>query len=130
MTTTTKAYLAAGVVTVISVALIAASLWSDHKLAEADRELQLARSNAETVETRSRELENAAAVYKQKIKYLEASLSDIGRIASQQDEQIKLLATDTSNARLTADRSRRVERVASAAAELCRKLAELGHPCE
>ena len=131
MTTIPRIYMALAAIAVIVItALIGSALWSDRKLARMGQELDDAKRNAEAAHQRSRELEQAAAEYKQKLEYLEGSLSDLGRIASQQDEEIKSLETDTGNARGSAERARRVERVTSTAAELCRKLADLGHPCE
>jgi predicted RNase H-like nuclease (RuvC/YqgF family) len=128
--TKTKTYIALAAVTLFAAVLIGSTLWSNHKLAKAERDLEVAKRTAATADTRSRDLEQAAAEYKQKIEYLEESLSALGQIASKQDEDIKLLETDTRNARHTADRARAVRKGESTAAELCRKLAELGHPCE
>jgi uncharacterized protein HemX len=128
--TTTKTNIALAAVAIVVAILLGTTLWSDHKLAKLEHELEEAKRNAEAAEQRSRELENAAAEYKQKLEYLEGSLSDIERIASKQDEEIKLLETDTDNSRRGAARARSVRRVESTAAELCRKLADLGHPCE
>lgn len=130
MTPKTKAYIALAAAALIAAVLIGSTIWSDRKLAKLGRELEAEKRNAETAAEHSRELENAAAEYKRKIEYLEGSLSEMERIASKQNEQIKLLENDTNNARRGADRARVVERVESTAAELCQKLADLGHPCE
>lgn len=127
---TTKTYIALAAVAAVIAVVIGTTLWSDRKLAKAERELEQTKQSAEMAEQHSRDLENAAAEYKRKLEYLEESLSDVSRIAAKQNEEIKLLEIDTNNARGNADRARRVPRVESTAAELCRKLANLGHPCE
>lgn len=126
----TKTYIAAAAVVIVIAIMLGTVLWSEHKLAKLESELSESEANAEAAERRSREMEAAAAEHKQKIDYLEASLSDLKRIAAKQDENIKLLETDSDGARRGADRARRVERIESTTAELCRKLAELGHPCD
>ncbi len=126
----TRTHIAIAAAALILAVLIGSSLWSDRKLSRLEKELDDAKLNADAAGRRSAELELEAAEYKRKIEYLEASLSEVERTAAKQDEEIKLLEKDTNAARRDAGRARGIERVTSTAAELCRKLAGLGHPCD
>lgn len=130
MTRTTKIYISLGAVVLIVLVTLGTFLWSDHRQARLEREIETARNNAEEIEANARTLEQKAAEYKRKIDYLEESLSALRLIAKKQDEELKLLEAGTDNARHNVSRSRAVQRIESTAAELCAKLAELGHPCE
>ncbi len=128
MTVPTKLYLAA--VAAILLIAILASLWSSHRIAKLENETAAAKIDAEKSETTGRELEQRAVEYKQKIDYLEDSLSALRLIASQQDEELEALKNNTGDARHNVGRARAVQRIESTTAELCTKLAELGHPCQ
>lgn len=125
-----KIYAALIVTGAISAGILAGSFWSGHKLAKLESSVAAAKHNADSIESGSRELEQKAAEYKQKIEYLETSLSEIETIARKQDEKLKELANDTNAARDSVRHARAVRTIESTNAELCIKLAELGHPCE
>ena len=125
-----KIYAALIVAAAISAGILTASAWSNHKIAKLERSVEAAKQNAELIDNGSRELEQNAAEYKHKIEYLETSLSEIETIARKQDEKLKELANDTNIARDGVRRARAVRAIDSTNAELCIKLAELGHPCE
>lgn len=74
--------------------------------------------------------ETEAAAYNEKIEYLETSLDEIRGRAAEQDEKLEKLTNTRRGARVDFDRARRTRSVAATPAELCEKLAELGHPCE
>ena len=125
-----KIYAALIVVSAISAGIAAASMWSNHKIAKLERSVAAAKQNADIIESGSLQLEQRAAEYLQKIEYLETSLSEIETIARKQDEKLKELATDTNAVRDGVRRARNVRTIESTNAQLCIKLAELGHACE
>lgn len=128
LTTKTKLYI--GLALAILLVTIIASLWSSHRIAKFDTETANAKAAAEQTEIKSRDLEQRAAEYKKKIEYFEGELSALRSIASRQDEELKNLKNNTDDARLNLSRTRAVRRIESTTAELCAKLAELGHPCQ
>ena len=71
-----------------------------------------------------------SAEYRQKIEYLERQLSDIQTKARKQDEKLEKLSVNSGRARVDVERAKRTRAIDTDATELCRKLAELGHPCE
>ncbi|HMQ05313.1 MAG TPA: hypothetical protein PKD26_15455 [Pyrinomonadaceae bacterium] len=128
MTTTHKIYIA-GAAGLIG-AFLLVSLWSAHRMSQMERNSIQARAAAEKIEAAGIEAELRAAEYRKKIEYLEDELSAIRLIAAKQNEELKKLKINTDNARFDVGRARAVERIESSTAELCSKLAELGHPCE
>ena len=124
-----KIYAAAIVAAAISVGVLAGAVWSNHKIVKLEHSVKVAKQNAEVIESGSRELEQRADEYKQKIEYLEGSLSELETIAKKQDEKLKELANYTNTARDGVRGARAVRTIESTNAELCSKLAELGHPC-
>lgn len=129
MTLRTKIYIALIVAAAIFAGIFIPSFWSNHKLTRLENAVEAEKRKAEVIESGSRVLEQRAAEYKQKIEYLEKSLSDIETIARKQDEKLRELANDTNTARDGVRRARDVRTIESTNAELCAKLAELGHPC-
>ncbi len=125
-----KLYIALAAVSLFTAIMIGSSLWSDQKIAKLGRELETAKQAAKISEALARELELKAAGYKHKIEYLEESLSALSLIANKQDGELKTLKTDTNDARLDVRRARTVQRIESTTAELCTKLAALGHACD
>ncbi len=126
---TTKIKLYIGLALGVTLVTILASLWSAHRMSQLETAATNAKAAAEQAEIRAREMELRAAEYKQKIEYFEGELSALRSIASQQDEQLKGLKNNTENARNVVGRARAVRGIESTTAELCAKLAELGHPC-
>lgn len=130
MTLRTEIYIAIACIVVLTAAIITFSVVSNRELARSEHDVRSAKAKANAAETRSRELESTAAEYKEKLEYMEVTLSGLRRIAMEQNEQIKLLESTTNDARRNADRAHAVRRIESTAAELCQKLADIGHPCE
>ncbi len=133
MNTRTKIYIALGIAAVFAVGIIGGSAWSDHRLRQLEREIDHARETANDASQNAATLERDAAVYKEKIAYLESQLSDTQTQARRQNEQLKTQKTTTDNARRDVERARGVrpgDASAPNAAELCRKLATLGHACD
>ena len=124
-----KIYAALMVAAAISAGLLVGSALSNHKLAKLERTVEAAKQDAEIIDKGARKLEQEATEYKQKTEYLEESLSEIETIARKQDEKIKELAKNADAARDNVRRARAVRTIESTNAELCAKLAELGHPC-
>ena len=128
MRTATKLYIAAAVLAVLAIAI--GGIWSGRTITRLERNVDTAKTKAETQEqaTASRELE--AAAYEQKIAYLERQLGELKELTRKQDEKLEKLNINSRHARGDADRARRTRSVPTDTAELCEKLAELGHPCE
>ena len=124
-----KIYAALMAAAAISAGILVGSVLSNHKLAKLEQTVAAAKQNAEIIDKTARELEQKVAEYKQKTEYLEESLSEIETIARKQDEKIRELAKNTDTARDNVRRARAVRTIKSTNAELCSKLAELGHPC-
>ena len=130
MTTQIKIYVAlAAAALVIAAAIIGSSLWSDHRIAKLERESQLNGEHAAAAEQKANELEQAASEYKAKIDYLENQLDHVRAEAQKQDEKLQQTHIDTYNARGRVAAARGVRTSPTTADELCRKLAEVDHPC-
>ncbi len=130
MNTRTKIYIALGIAAALAIGIFGGSAWSDHKARQLEREIDAARQAANDASQNAATLERDAAVYKEKIAYLESQLAETGKQARKQDEQIKTQKTITDNARRDVERARGVRPNDATAAELCRKLAALGHACD
>src|SRR5687767_11842385 len=128
MTTKIKIYLAlAGTVFLI---LTGYSLWSNHQFRKLEEIIEAAKQRAESQEQRANELEMSARKYEEKIAYLESNLAELKTLARKQDEELKTIETTTGRARADVERARSIRSASATAGEVCRKLAELGHPCE
>ena len=130
MNTRTKIYIALGVAAVLAIGIFGGSAWSDHTVRKLEREIDNARQTANDASQNAATLERDAAVYKEKIAYLESQLAESGKQARKQDEQIKTQKTITDNARRDVERARGVRPNDATTAKLCRKLAALGHACD
>ena len=106
------------------------SLWSNHQIRKLETTAENAIRNAEVHEQKANELEAAARKYEEKIAYLETNLAELQTLARKQDEELKSIETNTGNARRDVEHARRVRSAAATAEDVCRKLAELGHPCQ
>ena len=128
MTTKVKIYLAlAGTVFLM---ITGYSLWSGYQIRKLETTAVDAKQKADIEEHRANELESSARKYEEKIAYLEANLAELQTLARKQDEQLKSIETNTGSARHDVERARLVRSAAATAEDICRKLAELGHPCE
>jgi predicted RNase H-like nuclease (RuvC/YqgF family) len=74
--------------------------------------------------------ESEAERFKEKIAFLESSLSDIRKIARTQDEELEKLNFTVRGSRSDMERARGIRSIESNADELCRRLAEVGHGCD
>jgi len=89
-----------------------------------------AKTLAAEKEQRADELEAKARVYEEKIAYLELNLAELKTLARKQDEELKNIEITTGRARADVERARGIRSAAATADEVCRKLADLGHPCQ
>lgn len=128
MTLKIKLYLAAAVA--ILIAALAHSLWSHFQISRLETRVETQEHAAETKQNYANELEQHSRIYEEKITYLESQLAELGTLARKQDEELKSIETNTRNARGNDERTRRIRTAAATAAEVCRKLADLGHPCD
>ena len=114
---------------VFVIVLIAYAL-SNHRIAKLESQVAIAKTIANEKQQTATAKELEAAEYKQKIDYLEVKLDEINQLARKQDEELKQLNNSSSDARVDVGRARRTRTITTTAAELCEKLAELGHACE
>jgi chromosome segregation ATPase len=127
---TIKLYYAAAALLAVVIAVAGvASAWSAHKLAAAEKEVERLRGEAEKLDASAARYDLESRQYKAKIEFLESQLSEITSLARKQDDQLQHLSETTSARRADAGRAASVRSIAVDAAELCRRLAELGHAC-
>ena len=127
----TKIYLGAGVAIVLIVLTMSVSMWmTNHRITQAERAASAAKQAAAEKEKLAAEKETEAAAYKEKTEYLEKQVAEIEATARKQDEEIERTKSNSAAARSRVDRARGVRSVDTTADELCRKLAELEHPCD
>jgi len=129
MTFQTKTYIAIGIAVIFAIGIIGGATWSNRKIATLESEVEQRRSEADSIQRSALEREIEAAVYKQKIDYLDAQLAEIKNIARKQDEELEKLNTNSRTARRDVDRARRTRAIEATTGELCAKLAELGYAC-
>lgn len=124
-----KIYIALALATLTIAAFIFSSIWTTRKFRRLENELNAAKQAVQTADKLAATREIEAAAYKQKLEYLENHLSDIQTIARKQDEELEKLNTNSRDARRNVERTRRTRTTAVTNAELCAKLAEVGHGC-
>jgi hypothetical protein len=128
MDTKTKIYLLLAGVLVVMFAI--ASAWSGIQRARLEKAVGQAEQTAKISEAAALESERNAAEYKAKIELLENNLNEIRLAARRQDEELEKITADITSARGRVERARAVRAISTSAAELCKKLETLGHPCE
>jgi septal ring factor EnvC (AmiA/AmiB activator) len=109
--------------------LLAMHLWSNHKIASLERDVETAKAIAAEKQTAAERLETQAAEYRAKTEYLEQRIAEINAIATKQNEELEKLSKTTDSARRDVERARNIRSVTATADQLCAKLADLGHPC-
>lgn len=127
MTTQTKLLIAFAIALAASISISLA--WSNHKIAELERQAEDAVINAEKLEHEAIESDRRAAEYLQKIEYLEAQANDIRSTTRRQDEKLTKAATNVRDARRNVERARGTRQTATDEQKLCDELAALGHGC-
>ena len=123
-------YIAGVVAAVIVVAAVVHSIASQMQISRLERTAAAQERAAAASEKAASAARDAAERYSDRAEYLEQQIGEIRALAARQDEEIKKLNTDTDTARGRVERSRGVRSIESTAAELCEKLADLGHGCE
>lgn len=105
-------------------------IWSERRLAGRERAADERYAEGRTADERAAELEKRAAAYTEKIDRLEQTIAEIGEIARRQDEELEKIGGRVADARGRVERARSLRSIESTAAELCAKLADLGHGCD
>jgi lipopolysaccharide export LptBFGC system permease protein LptF len=129
MNTQIKIYIAAALAFAFAIAILVYAI-ANMKIAKLESEVTNGKEAARQKQQTAAAKEFEAAQYKQKIEYLETKLIEINQLARKQDEELEKLNLNSRNARSDADAARRTRSITTTNAELCQKLAELGHPCE
>ena len=130
MKLTTIHYIIAAAAVLTIAIFTAMHLWSNHKIASLEREIENSKTIAAEKQSAAAQLETQAAEYKAKTEYLEQQIAEINAIATKQNEELEKLSKTTDSARRDVERARNIRSVAATASELCTKLANLGHKCE
>lgn len=128
MNLATKLYIAAAVL--VALTIVGGGVWSGYTINRLKRNVDSAKTKAETLEQTASARESDAAAYEQKIAYLERQLIELKETTRKQDERLEKLNANSRSARGDADRARRARSVPTDAGTLCDKLAGLGHPCD
>ena len=130
MTLQTKIYIGLVVTAIFAAAILGGAAWSNHKIHTLEKAVEETKQIAGDKEKLAAAKELEAAGYKQKIEYLEQQLSEIQTKARKQDEKLEKLTTNNRLSRGRVERAKRTRTIPANTAELCAKLAELGHACE
>ena len=117
------------VAAVALIACVTSWLWSNHKIANLERDVENAKTLAAERQITADEKEKLAGEYKAKNEYLEQQIGALRAIAQKQDEELQKLSADVDNARADVSRTRNIRSAAATLTELCTKLADLGHGC-
>ena len=104
-------------------------LWSDHKIAQLERDVGDAKAAASEKQQLAEEKEKESNEYKAKIEYLEQERDALNAARQKQDDELKKLSANTDNARNSVRRARVTSSNPATADELCAKLERLEHPC-
>jgi ribosomal protein L29 len=129
MNVRTKLCIASAAAALIATGLFGGWAVEQHKEHVLDRRITDASSAAAQMKRTADAREIEAAQYREKIADLESQLTDNRAEAAKQDEQIKNQTANTNGARTDVARARGVRSNDATVAELCRKLAALGHKC-
>ena len=129
MTTRTKIYIALAAAAAISISIFGGAAWSGHTVRTLENAANAERERTVQMEKGSAEKDLAAARYREKTEYLERQIAEITATKRKQDEQLEKLNIDTRNARARVARARGSSATTIDAADLCKKLADAGHPC-
>jgi small-conductance mechanosensitive channel len=95
-----------------------------------EREAAALAAKAEASERTAAAAKESSVREAARAEFLEQQLKEVRDIAARQDEQIKKMDALTDDSRGRVARARGVRTVQTTIAELCAKLAGLGHPCE
>ena len=131
MTLTRNHYIALALAAALLLVFASATFLSERRIHKLEQTIETQKQNAATLETKAAELELTAEQYRAKTAYLEQQLTQLQSRAQKQDEQLQTLdrTTDAARRNVLSTRGTRPDSPRSAA-ELCQKLAAVGHPCE
>ena len=130
MTFQTKIYIGLVAAAIFAAAILGGGAWSNHKIGKLEKTVEETKQLAEGKRQLAEKRELEAAEYKQKIEYLESQLTQIQTTVRRQDEKLERTNVNSGTARTRVERAKRTRAIDADAGELCRKLGELGHPCE
>lgn len=130
MTNTKLIYAAAVAAGILIVVLGLKTFIGEIQIRRLESEIAGQKAAAETLAETAAAKETEARRYIEKIAYLEEKLTEINDVARRQNEEIEKAETVVRDARDNIRRVRDLRSIAVTADELCRKLAEAGHPCE
>lgn len=106
------------------------SVWSHFSIRSLEHDVKMAREQAANKQAIADAKEKEAQKYRLEAERLEGSLAEIRKLALKQDEELEKIGKTTGDARADAARARGVRSLDSTSAELCRRLAEVGHGCQ
>lgn len=124
-----ETFLIGAAIAIVLIVSVTGWLWSNHKVAKLEREIDEAKAVAQEKQSLADEKEKQAGEYKAKIDYLEQQTDALRAERQKQDEELKTLSANVDNARRDVSRARVTSSKPATADELCAKLAGLGHPC-
>jgi len=128
MTFKTKIYI--GIAVAIAFASLVAGVWQSHTINKLENAVRDANQSASDKQDHAAARELEAAEYKQKIEYLEQTIAEIQKQTRRQDEKLETATNNSRIARGDVERAKRTRAGQANTAELCAKLAELGHDCQ
>ncbi|MEP6945519.1 MAG: hypothetical protein ABJA02_06335 [Acidobacteriota bacterium] len=129
ISTRMRIYIALAAAVIAVIFIIGNDAWSGRKVRELERRIDEAKQTTTETEKKAAALELDAAAYKEKIAYLEDRRNEIGETARKQDDEITKRNSIARTARADVARVRGVRSNDASFAELCQKLAALGHTC-
>jgi DNA-binding helix-hairpin-helix protein with protein kinase domain len=125
-----KVYAAGAIAAIIISAVAIQSVRSRLQISRLERARAVQEQNAARSEHIAAAAKQDAARQTARAEFLEQQLVEIRALAIKQDEELQKLNSDTDSARGRLDRTRGIRSVESTAAELCKKLAAVGHGCD
>ncbi|MGI8409821.1 MAG: hypothetical protein ACR2M8_08095 [Pyrinomonadaceae bacterium] len=125
-----KIYAVLIIAAVLAIGITGGTAWSKYQIGKLEQAVEAAKIEADKLKQSAVKLEHKTAEYLQKIAYLEKHLTEIQEIAGKQDEELEKISRETNNSRNGVRHARTVRAIQSTAAELCSKLAQIGHACD
>lgn len=119
-----------GIAGAVLLCILIGSAWSHFTVRGLERDIKMAKEQAANKQAIADAKEKEAEKFRLEAERLEGTLAEIQKIAKKQDEELEKISNETGTARDAAARARGVRAINSTSAELCRRLAELGHGCE
>jgi hypothetical protein len=118
-----------GIAGTVLVCVFIGSAWSHFTIRRLERDIKMAKEQAANKQAIADAKEKEAEKFRLEAERLEGSLAEIQKIAKKQDEELEKIQVETGTARDAAARARARRAIDSTSAELCRRLAEVGHGC-